>query len=361
MSEPVYTKQEQEPASEEVLEVAPGVLRMQLPITMPGLGHVNCYLLEDARGVALVDPGLPGPESWKALMQRLATAGIPVERVHTAIVTHSHPDHFGGSDQLREVAGAEVLTHESFRSMVTENNDEIDMDLLDADEDDLLELWKRRFERFEPTPWGTKRQPPPDEIIRRWIVTGNQGSQRFRGPQPTIRVADGEAIRLAGREWFAVHTPGHTSDHLCLYDPQEGVLLAGDHVLPTITPHIAGSTDLGDPLATFFASLDKVAALEGMKCVLPAHGHPFEDLSGRCAQIRDHHADRLQVLRDAAVDNDDAPVEAWMKVLFKERSWGEMAASETFAHLEHLRLTGQATARKAHDGLVHFTVDSPAA
>jgi len=63
VSEPVYSKQEQEPASDEVIEVAPGVLRMQLPISMPGLGHVNTYALEDERGFALVDPGLPGPES----------------------------------------------------------------------------------------------------------------------------------------------------------------------------------------------------------------------------------------------------------------------------------------------------------
>ena len=78
---------------------------MQLPISMPGLGHVNTYALEDERGFALVDPGLPGPESWEALMQRLATAGIPLQRVHTTIVTHSHPDHFGGADQLAEEAG----------------------------------------------------------------------------------------------------------------------------------------------------------------------------------------------------------------------------------------------------------------
>ncbi len=43
-------KQEQERATDEITEVAPGVLRTQLPIEMPGLGHVNCYLLEDERG-----------------------------------------------------------------------------------------------------------------------------------------------------------------------------------------------------------------------------------------------------------------------------------------------------------------------
>src|ERR1700730_4680075 len=56
-------KSEQDPASEEITEVAPGVLRMQLPIWMPGLGHVNMYGLVDERGIAVVDPGLPGAQS----------------------------------------------------------------------------------------------------------------------------------------------------------------------------------------------------------------------------------------------------------------------------------------------------------
>ena len=94
-------RQEQEPATTAVTEVGPGVLRLQLPISMPGLGHVNCYALEDDRGVALVDPGLPGPESWAALNARLAEADLPLRRVHTVVVTHSHPDHFGGAGRLR--------------------------------------------------------------------------------------------------------------------------------------------------------------------------------------------------------------------------------------------------------------------
>ncbi len=90
-------KQEQELASDEITEVAPGVLRMQLPIQFTGLGHVNCYALEDDRGFALVDPGLPGVQSWDGLIDRLGRAGIPLARVHTIVVTHSHPDHFGGT------------------------------------------------------------------------------------------------------------------------------------------------------------------------------------------------------------------------------------------------------------------------
>ena len=53
-------RQEQESAREIVSEVAPNVLRMELPIRLPGLGHVNCYAILDDEGAAVVDPGLPG-------------------------------------------------------------------------------------------------------------------------------------------------------------------------------------------------------------------------------------------------------------------------------------------------------------
>ena len=60
-------RQEQEAASDEVTEVAPGVLRLMLPLVgFTGLGHVNCYALEDDRGFALVDPGMMGRPTGSA-------------------------------------------------------------------------------------------------------------------------------------------------------------------------------------------------------------------------------------------------------------------------------------------------------
>ncbi|MFQ5557192.1 MAG: MBL fold metallo-hydrolase [Acidimicrobiales bacterium] len=357
MTTGVYRKQEQEPASDEVTEVAPGVLRLMLPIQLPGLGHVNCYAIEDSRGFSLIDPGLPGDEPWRALRERLRTAAIPLRRVHTSVVTHSHPDHFGASDQLREEAGAEILTHETFSDIFARINDDLDVDLLELDEDAMVELWKQRYQSQGPTDWGTDREPPPDEAIRRWISMGHDGGpRRFRAPDPTIRVAHEQVVSLGDRDWLAVHTPGHTTDHLCLWDPTGGALLAGDHVLPTITPHIAGSTELDDPLASFFDSLDLVGSLDGVSIVLPAHGHPFSDLKGRTQVIRRHHEERLDLLRGAAGALLDGPVEAWMRVLFSERAWGYMAASETYAHLEHLKVAGEATARRDQDGLLRYTI-----
>src|SRR4051794_30246731 len=142
------------PASEEITEVAPGVLRLQLPIQFTGLGHVNCYALEDERGFAIVDPGLPGQSSWDGLLDRLGRAGIPLGRIHTVVITHSHPDHFGGAARVREETGADILTHTSFKLWWDRNADGLDdtpTDALDSPED-----WSR------PTPWGGEFRPPTD-------------------------------------------------------------------------------------------------------------------------------------------------------------------------------------------------------
>ena len=262
------TKQEQEPATDEITEIAPGVLRTQLPVELPGLGHVNCYLLEDERGVAVVDPGLPGPTSWNALLDRLARAGFELRHVHTAVVTHSHFDHFGGAPQLRSEAGTEILTHDSFREHfdereLFEDHDSAVLELNPADELDRIRELMRR-----PKPWGGHWSPPTDDDLRVFLKMGRR-SRRFRVPDPSITIADSQVVRLARREWVAVHTPGHTSDHLCLYDPVEKLFLSGDHVLPTITPHIAGHSPGGvivDPLARFFESLQRMHEFDVTWC-----------------------------------------------------------------------------------------------
>ena len=338
-------KQEQEHASSEITEVAPNILRLQLPISMPGLGHVNTYALEDADGFTLVDPGLPGEESWLALQDRMASAGIPMNRVHHVIVTHSHPDHFGGAGMLAEESGAEVVASTFFRLGWDRGDDGGEPDLqtrvLDDDmtDDELADRYTM------PSPWGGDGGKLVGEERAVVLARRREMFKWFRIPQPTVRVDDSDHLRLGGREWMGVYTPGHTSDHLCLFDPEGGVLLSGDHVLPSITPHISGLIE-GDPLKAYLESLDRVAAFEGVTTVLPAHGHPFSDLPGRVEAIKQHHAERLEMLRVASRERGWASVTELMQDLFRERSWGHMAESETFAHVEHLRLLGQAERRE---------------
>ena len=349
-------RQEQEDASPDVTEVAPGLYRFQLPISMPGLGHVNCYALEDSDGFTVVDPGLPSADSWEALGDRLAQVGARYGHVHTAVVTHSHPDHFGGVHRLRDDHGTRVLTHADFRSVWVDADltEDLGADELDLADDEHIETLRSMMSRS--TPWGATRTPPSAAELRKWSemdVTG--GSRSWMVPEPSVTVDDGEEISLGRRTWLAVHTPGHTHDHLCLYDPADGLLLSGDHVLPTITPHIGGIGPMDDPLATFFRSLERMKELPGVSNVLPAHGHPFTDVAGRVDAILGHHEDRLETIRKAGDDLGEGTVESYMRRLFKERSWGDMAASETYAHLEHLRILGRASRNEVAGQTIYRT------
>jgi glyoxylase-like metal-dependent hydrolase (beta-lactamase superfamily II) len=347
-------RQEQEPASPDVTEVAAGILRAQLPIDMPGLGHVNCYVLEDERGAAIVDPGLPGRRSYRALGRRLASAGIPLARVHTVIVTHSHPDHFGGAGWVRAETGAEIVTHQRFR-MIWDRAEPPDLDVEDVAAATVPAAAARR--PWDPPPWGgTGHRFPFRRRMR--MRAASVAPRLFKTPVPTVRLVDCQVIRLAGREWVGLHTPGHTEDHLCLLDLTEGVLLSGDHVLPTITPHIGGLNPQGDPLLDFFESLDKVAAYgPDVHIVLPAHGHPFDDLAGRVKSIQEHHVARLDLLRHTTEElGRPASVQDLSAHLFSPRAQGAMADSETFAHLEHLRRAGELERRELAHGYQYVKV-----
>src|SRR3954451_18333753 len=163
-------RQEAEPAATEIEEISDGVLRLQLPLRMPGLGHVNCYALEDERGWTVVDPGMPGPTSWKSLVERFGLAGFKLKHVHTVVVTHSHVDHFGASGRLREVAGAKVVTSTSFRTWWDPRDaGERELELADpkgdgeADEVAPAEPDPRHPWR-QGTPWGGKHPRPPRKV-----------------------------------------------------------------------------------------------------------------------------------------------------------------------------------------------------
>ena len=341
-------KSEQLQATDEIVEVAPGVLRTQLPANITGLGHVNMYVMEDERGVAVVDPGLPDKESWLAVRERLGRIGVPLKRVHTVIVTHSHPDHYGGAERIRAESGADLVTHRLFRTFYdpTEPPD------LDAEE---LALMMRS--PFDPPPWGGPAMDVPWQRRVRLRV-GRTFPRLMRIPSPSIRLNETDRMRFARREWMAVHTPGHTHDHLCLFDPETGTLLSGDHVLPNITPHISGLTAHGDPLTLFFDSLDKIGRFaDQVRIALPAHGTPFTNVGERVDQIKEHHQERLAKLCATSEElGGPASVMEFARHLFSPRAQGSMADSETYAHLEHLRILGRMERRDV-DGVSEYVLN----
>jgi glyoxylase-like metal-dependent hydrolase (beta-lactamase superfamily II) len=350
--------------------VTKNVLRMQLPISMPGLGHVNCYALIDGEGAAVVDPGLPTPASYAALEDRLRRAGLRMKNVHTVLVTHSHADHFGGAGRIVRESGARLVAHRAFSLGGAPAQPEVSVDDLHAHEASRAAAPEDRgeFGRRPPvvvrtssagwkgkTPWGGERPRPPLRMRLRFRAMRLLG-RALSFPAISHPVEEGDVLRLAGREWFVMHTPGHTNDHFCLHSKEEGVFLAGDHVLPTITPHISGLSLERDPLAAFFDSLDRAASLPHVELALPAHGHPFRDLAARCEAIKRHHDERLEKVRSIGRELGPVTVQTVTRKLFRPRSWGSMAESETYAHLEHIRLLGGAQRHKNADGKLVYEI-----
>jgi len=90
---------------------------------------------------------------------------------------------------------------------------------------------------------------------------------------------------------------------------------------------------------------------------LPAHGNPFTNTGERVQQIKDHHAERLQKLRDVSIElNKPATVMEFAQHLFSPRAQGSMADSEAYAHLEHLRILGEFE-RRDNNGAFEYVLN----
>ena len=184
----------------------------------------NCYIIadEETSRALVIDPG----DEPDRIIDELS--GLDVDFI---VLTHAHFDHAGAVGELKEATGAKIVIHEDEGGHYAAIKD-------------------------QGAFWGFSL---PDL------------------PEPDTLIKDGDELVLGSLTFTAIHTPGHTGDHFCLHDPETGVFLAGDHVLPSITPHISGISSSPDPLSSFFFSLDRVAEMSGVGQVLPAHGHPFDD------------------------------------------------------------------------------------
>ena len=93
-------------------------------------------------------------------------------------------------------------------------------------------------------------------------------------------------------------TPGHTRGHVVFADARAGLLFAGDHVLPHITPSIGfQEAPSAEPLREYLQSLSVVRRLPDMR-LLPAHGPVSPSTHSRIDELTDHHAERLRIMAD---------------------------------------------------------------
>ena len=256
-----------------------GLARLLAPNPSPFTGEGTWVHLIGTERLAILDPGPAHPAHLDALVA--AVAGRPVDAI---LVTHTHRDHSPAAAPLSERLGAPV--------------------------------------------WGCSPL----------VVPGDQEAGFDTSYAPDRILADGEKIEVGGAQIEAVHTPGHTSNHLCFAWGHR--LFSGDHVMAwSTTVVIPPDGHMGD----YMASLQKLQA-RSETLFHPAHGEPVEDPQRLMRGILGHRLQRerqlLRLVQGAPASLADLTARAYPALDPPLRSAAEATA---LAHLITLEERGAVT------------------
>lgn len=304
----------------ELHPIAPGVywLRMRLPYR---LNHVNLWILEDGDALTVVDTGMNMPESretWEAVLGG-RFAGRPITRV---ICTHYHSDHIGLAAWLCARSGAPLAM--SRIEWATAR-------FLSIDHSPELMAAQRAFYR------GLGYEM---DWLDRLDAVGNAYATKVVAVPPVFhRLKHDDVLSIGGRDWRIVLAAGHSPGMACLYAESDRLLIAGDHILPSITPNVSiyPSEPDADPLSEYLASFRPFRALSEDALVLASHGRPFRGLHARIDEIEAHHSERLERLLGAC--RTPLTVVDMLAVLFAAGLTDHervIASGEALAHVRYL-------------------------
>jgi glyoxylase-like metal-dependent hydrolase (beta-lactamase superfamily II) len=326
-----------------VYEVVAGVHRIPLPLPNDGLRAVNVYALTGADGLVLIDSGWSIPEARQVLGDGLWQLGADFADVRRFLVTHMHRDHYSQAIHLRREFGTRVTLGAQERlSLETTMRpgravaQEQVMLLRELGAGDVADRMQQHHGKVDLSDWEK-----PDD----WF-------------------ADGEIVAANDRSLEVVETPGHTRGHVVFYDNAAGLMFAGDHVLPTITPSIGFEPAVADdPLGAFLASLALVRARPDAM-LLPAHGPVAPSVHDRVDELVEHHRLRLESMVAVLGWGADTAAEVAAKVTWtkRDRKFADLdvfnqflAVCETGAHLELLVSQGRVE-RRLVDGVRHYSL-----
>ena len=322
--------------------VAPGIHRIPLPLPQDGLRAVNVYAVTAGSSVTMIDAGWALAESRTQLDRSLKQLDAGLGDIDRFLVTHVHRDHYTQAVAIRREFGTRVSLGIGERPSLEELTGTRSGDRAQA-----LQLHRygasEVLDELVARGWGGRIDPSHWELPTDWLT-------------------DGQTLAAGERALRAVHTPGHTRGHLVFADLAGGLLFAGDHVLPHITPSIGfEASPTESPLADYLRSLAAVRAMPDLR-LLPAHGPVADSVHARVDELVAHHEDRLAASEAAVRAGAATPYEVARALGWTRRNrafadldaWNRMlAVCETAAHL--LVLAAQRRLRHTTvDGVDHF-------
>ncbi|MCA8836007.1 MAG: MBL fold metallo-hydrolase [Proteobacteria bacterium] len=324
----------------EAIEVADGVLWLRLPLPM-ALDHVNIFALRDGDGWCVIDSGYYSKDAitlWQDIL-RGALGGLPITRL---ILTHHHPDHVGMMGWLQTTQNARLYTSRTawlYSRMMTL---------------DVCEVWSQQAVAFYRTA-GVSADMIAERTRKRPF---NFADCVYPMPLGFHRLDEGDILSIGSRDWQVRLGGGHAPDQVTLWSQSDNLVIAGDQVLPTISPNIGvyPTEPLADPLTDWLASCESFRRIaRDNHFVLCGHKLPFIGLPARLGQLIDNHHGALARLMDfLRVPNTAVGCfDVLYKRSIKDGEFG-LALAEALAHLNHLYLAGKITRELDEDGVLRF-------
>jgi glyoxylase-like metal-dependent hydrolase (beta-lactamase superfamily II) len=256
-------------------EVAPGIFR----VTEKGIAGamtppVNLYVLAGDDGV-IFDAGYGNRHSVNSLVGEVRkiealcrSRGRPCT-ITRILPSHAHPDHISGLKRIRQSLGVSIVLTRRMAAYLSSRKSYKKV------------LWgsrsDHRYFSNSNLEWYAIRTL--NHIYR---IVFQLLYQTDVIPDPDIVIDDTSLMEINGQQWEIFPSPGHSDDHISLYNRRRGILLAGDNVLRSIT------TWLGPPhsnLDQYIESIQYMLDLPNLTLILSAHGGPITNPRGRLQEI----------------------------------------------------------------------------
>jgi glyoxylase-like metal-dependent hydrolase (beta-lactamase superfamily II) len=323
------------PAGAGAVEIAEGVLWMRLPLPFRP-SHLNVYALDDGDAWTIVDTGLDTPEI-RALWAGLLAGPLGGRKVARVILTHHHPDHVGLAGWF-QAEGAELWATRT--AWLTARM--LTLDVQPVPSPETLAFWrgagmdaKRLAERATARPMNFADMVAPLPLGFRRIVQGDE-------------------ITAGGRRWRVEIGNGHAPEQATLWGVDHDLVLAGDQILPGITPNLGvyATEPEADPVGDWLASCARFEGLaRDRHLVLPGHRRPFRGLPHRLAELIRHEEEALARL-GGFLRTPRRAVDCFGVLYGRpigETEYG-LALGEAMGHLNRLLHAGEATRARGPDG-----------